>query len=271
MLVFGLDAFGEDRNLQAVTEPDNRADDRHRVVIVFQIGNEGAIDLDLVEGEGVQIGQRRIAGAEVVQRNLHAERLEPAQDRHRAGEVVDQHALGYFQLQPRRRQPGLQQDGVNETRQIAVMELDRRNIDRDDQRFGPARRLAAGLAQRPFAERNNEAALLGDRDKGRRRHHAPGRAVPAGQRLEADDFAGDVKLRLVVQQQFAMRDCMPQVELQIVPLLQQRAHFRLEEHQRCLSRRFRLIERGVGMGHQRLGIRAVGRIDGAADAQADLD
>ena len=54
----------------------------------------------------------------------------------------------------------------------------------------PARRLAAGGAQHPFADLQDQAALLGDRDEDRRRDGAALGMLPAQQRLEADDLAG---------------------------------------------------------------------------------
>ena len=57
--------------------------------------------------------------------------FQPAQDRDRAVEVADQHAFGDFELEPRRRQAGLQQHLVHQLRQVAVLELHRRQIDGD--------------------------------------------------------------------------------------------------------------------------------------------
>jgi hypothetical protein len=37
-------------------------------------GHEGAVDLDLVEAEVAEIAQRRIAGAEIIERDLEAQR-----------------------------------------------------------------------------------------------------------------------------------------------------------------------------------------------------
>jgi hypothetical protein len=95
-----LDAFGEHRNFEAVRQPDDRADNRRGMMIVLEVGNEGTIDLDFVEGKGVQIRQRRISLAEIVQRDLHAKPLKLAQNRNGAREVVDQDAFGDFEFEP---------------------------------------------------------------------------------------------------------------------------------------------------------------------------
>ena len=65
---------------------------------------------------------------------------------------------------------------------------------------------AAGLAQHPAAERDDQAALLGDRDELRGRQQPAGGVVPAHQRLEAGDpLRVQVDGRLVVQHQLRPR------------------------------------------------------------------
>ena len=64
VLRFGFDAFGQDRNVETAAEADDRVNDRDRLLIGTEIGDEGAVDLDLVERERAQIRQRRITFAE---------------------------------------------------------------------------------------------------------------------------------------------------------------------------------------------------------------
>ena len=73
-----------------------------------------------------------------------------------------------------------------------MAKLHRREIDGDLERLRPRRRLAAGLAQDPFADRDDEAALLGERNEVAGRDQAALRMLPAHQRLEADDLAVDL-------------------------------------------------------------------------------
>lgn len=136
-LLLGLHAFRHHRQIEPAAERDHRADDGGRLLAVAEIGDEGLVDLDLVERKRLQIGQRRIAGAKIVHGDAHAEIFQPAQDRHRAGEIADQHAFGDLQFQPRRRQTGLQQNLMHQARQVAVLELHRRQIDGDVQRPRP--------------------------------------------------------------------------------------------------------------------------------------
>ena len=99
-----------------MAKTDDGADDRGRLRIAAEIHDEGAVDLDLVERERLQIGQRRIAAAEIVHRDAHAERLQPPQQRQPAVEIVDQHAFGDLELQPAGRKAGLEQDRMHQRR-----------------------------------------------------------------------------------------------------------------------------------------------------------
>jgi hypothetical protein len=94
--------------------------------VVPQVGDEALVDLDLVERKSLQIGERGIADAEVIHGDAHAQRFQPAQNRDRAGKIVDQHAFGDFKLQTCGRQASLEQDRMNERGKVAVPELHRR-------------------------------------------------------------------------------------------------------------------------------------------------
>ena len=136
-LVDRLDALGDDRHFEAVAEIDHGADDRRRLRVAAEIHDEGAVDLDLVERERLEIAQRGVSAAEIIHGDAHAERLQPAQQRETAIKILDQHALGDFELEPAGRKAGLEQDGMHKPDHVAVHELRRRQIDRDLERFRP--------------------------------------------------------------------------------------------------------------------------------------
>src|SRR4051812_48490938 len=134
-----------------MTETYDRTNDRRRLRVAAEIHDKGPVDLDLVEREGLQIAQRRVAAAEIVHRDTNAERLQPTQQRDTAIEVFDQNALGDLELEPARRKSGFEQDRVDQRDQVAMDELGRREVDRNLQRLRPGRGLSAGLAQDPLA------------------------------------------------------------------------------------------------------------------------
>ncbi|SVB08632.1 uncharacterized protein METZ01_LOCUS161486, partial [marine metagenome] len=82
-LVFSFDALRHDLEPHAVGQCDGAGDDRRVAVVVTESGDERTVDLEEVDGEPLEVGERREAGPEVVQADAHAE----------AGEVVE-HPFG---------------------------------------------------------------------------------------------------------------------------------------------------------------------------------
>src|SRR5674476_322593 len=75
---------------------------------------------------------------------------------------------------------------MDEPWQVAMAKMDRRDIDRNGQRLRPGCGFATGLAQNPFAHRDDETALFGDRDKRTGWDHAAFWTLPAGQCFKPD-------------------------------------------------------------------------------------
>ena len=61
--------------------------------------DEGAVDLQRVEGEAVEVGERGVAGAEVVEDEADAELVQRLQRGDRRRRLLDQDALGDLQAQ----------------------------------------------------------------------------------------------------------------------------------------------------------------------------
>src|ERR1700692_3674763 len=65
-LLLGLHALGDDRHFETMAKADHGAHDRGRLRVASEIDDKVAVDLDLVERERLQIGERGIAAAEVI-------------------------------------------------------------------------------------------------------------------------------------------------------------------------------------------------------------
>src|SRR6185312_13420840 len=89
-------------------------------------------------------------------------------------------------------------------------------------------------------------------------------------RLEADDAAIHARLRLVMNIDLAARDREPQVLLQRALFAQLPVGLRLEEADRAARVLLRVLQRDIGVRHQRGAVAAVVRIDRDADADAGL-
>src|SRR5579883_3465701 len=81
VLLLGLDPLGGGDDVEAAGEARDGADDRGAVAPARQLLHEGAVDLDLVEWEHLQIAERRVAGAEIVEHDRGADTLDRVQRR----------------------------------------------------------------------------------------------------------------------------------------------------------------------------------------------
>src|SRR3954468_7115451 len=71
-----LDALRHDRQAQCVTEAHHRGDDRGVLALDAEAGYEGEIDLYRAEREPLEVAERRVAGAEIVDRQPDTQRLQ---------------------------------------------------------------------------------------------------------------------------------------------------------------------------------------------------
>ena len=93
-LLFALDAFGDDGEVQLVPEADDHFGDAGAVSTVADVVDERAVDLQAVDRQAVKIRERGEAGAEVVDGNGDAQRLQGVQLGFYIGSVGHRHRLG---------------------------------------------------------------------------------------------------------------------------------------------------------------------------------
>src|SRR3954451_9895354 len=72
-LLSSLDALGYDLQTQVVAEGDDGSDDGCIVGLGRHVLDKRAVDLQAVHGEALEIRQARVAGAEIIHGNLHAQ------------------------------------------------------------------------------------------------------------------------------------------------------------------------------------------------------
>ncbi len=98
-LVVGLDAFGDCAQSEGVGQRDDGGDDGFVVGVGGDAGHEGAVDLDDVDREPFEVGQGRVAGAEVVDGDADSEQLELVQGGDGVGGGVDESGLGELEAE----------------------------------------------------------------------------------------------------------------------------------------------------------------------------
>ena len=97
-----------------------------------ELGHERAVDLHDVDREPAQVVERRVAGAEVVDREQHAGVLELAERRQREVGVLEQRALGDLEAEAGRDPtPASRSVGADPVDEVGLRELARRQVHRE--------------------------------------------------------------------------------------------------------------------------------------------
>ena len=194
-----LHALRHQLQAQRAAQRNDGARDGHVRRIGEQFAHEGAVDLELVDVEALEVRQAGIAGAKVIDRQMHPQRLQRRQLLLRRVCVVHELRLGNFQLQRRGRHAQACQHRLHVRHQLRIGQLRRREIHRHHrapQGLGagagssaPAHPLRTRFLQHPGADGANQPGLFGDMDELGRRHQAQRGVCPAQQRLHADQLA----------------------------------------------------------------------------------
>ena len=252
---------------------DDGAGDRQAFVAAIAFDDEGAVDLEDVDGETLQVGERRITGAEVVDRNIDAHRLQFIEHCQRPLDVAHQHAFGDFQFEVFRRQAGFLQHRHDQCGEILFAEQAGRDVDGDAQfriaGSAPGGGLVAGLAQHEPGDLADQAVFFGQRNEAHRRNAAELGAVPAHQGLEAERPAVGIDLGLVDDVQFVLLDRPAQGGIECQPV----AGFDVErfgvELELALAQLLGVMHGRVRMTQQDFEVDAV--VGKEADAEAAID
>lgn len=122
--------------------------------------DEGAVDFDLVEGETLQMAQRRIAGAKIIHSDADPEFAQAEKDGRGRRAVVQQDGFGDLQFEAVRRQPRSGRRTYQHLRERRVAQLCRRETDGDPEVRRPLRRGRARLPNDPFPDRDDQSSLF---------------------------------------------------------------------------------------------------------------
>ena len=95
----GLDALGHHLEVEVVPEVDRRLHDRRVARVLRHVHDERLVDLDGVDRQLLEVGERRVAGPEVVDREADAHLRQAVQDRGGAPVVGHDRRLGDLELE----------------------------------------------------------------------------------------------------------------------------------------------------------------------------
>src|SRR5207237_10524651 len=93
-LFLSLHALGDDVDPQPPSHGEDPGDDGGVVIVGAEAVDEASVDLEHVDGEPLEVAERRVAGAEVVDGELPAEGLETEQRLPGAAAASTKHAPG---------------------------------------------------------------------------------------------------------------------------------------------------------------------------------
>jgi hypothetical protein len=151
---------------QAVPEVDDRAHNDGVVGVVKHVAHERPVDLQLVDGKPAEMRERGVAGAEIVERDRHAARMQSVErllDQARI--AAEEDTLGDLDLQMSGGQPRCGQGLRHREVQIAASELGVGHVDRDTAnghaRVGPGPRLSHYPFEHQSANWHDQSRLLG--------------------------------------------------------------------------------------------------------------
>src|SRR5262249_1490493 len=190
----GFGAFGHYFHAEIVRERDDRTQDHGARALAVR-PYEGLVDLDGVEWEALQVGERGVAAAEIVECQARAKVADALQ--HLRGVLGILHHQRFRKLELERaackacaRNPRAQV--VDE---VLPQQLPRRYVDAGEHRIAaahgtlPRAQLAGAALQHEHTEVDDEADLLGHGHELGRRGAAHFWVIPARHRFEARDRA----------------------------------------------------------------------------------
>ena len=172
---------------------DDRTHDHLVLGACEHAGDEGLIDLDLVDRELLQLRQRGKAGAEVVDRDLHPEGAERRQRGSRQGPIRHHFTFGDLEDKLITGHAVLTEQTGDEARQPLVEEVAHGQVHRDGEvetRGSPARQVAYGPFDHPPRERLDQARQFAELDELVRCQKAELPVAPTDQPFGADDVTG---------------------------------------------------------------------------------
>ncbi len=211
-LVGGLDPLARRGEAEVAGQPGHRRRDAVRPGVLRQVGDEGAVQLEPCHRQSAQVGQRGVAGAEVVDEHADTEGGEVAQLGLGDGVAGDEGPLEQFHGEPVGGQSAAVQVPGHRRRERPV-EAAGGGVD-GDAGAGVAGEEAERLLQDEAVDQADEAAVLRDVEELLGQQQPASGVRPADQGLEPRPVAvAQVDDGLVVHAQLALRQGSSQVVL----------------------------------------------------------
>src|SRR5580658_7077657 len=132
-LEFRLDTFGDGPQAEIRRQVDDSGDDLVIFAIGFDVRHEGLVDLDERQWQLAEVGERRVAGTEIVETYVHTQIPDAAELVHYVRLEIHDGGFGELEVELPSVQARLVEAPPYEIRQVAGLELSSRKVDRDAQ------------------------------------------------------------------------------------------------------------------------------------------
>ena len=231
----------------------------------MNIGYKGPVDLDLVGSDVGENGQRRIPGAEVVDRDPDADLAQHRQDLHLELAFGEERVFGELQNETFGA-AACRQCVHQRSHEAHIAGLLGSNVDGDglaaaEFMIEPIDR-AYRLGKHEMRNRINDAELGRKTDEFEGRLNIALAVAPAHERLESDHLlAANVDFRLKGTAELAVADGQPQALLQIHPRRNRLPHCRVKKSSTALCAELGPIHGGIRIPSQLFVCAAVLRMD----------
>src|SRR6478672_9654107 len=272
-LGLGLDALGERLEAEVARELHDGRDEQGHAPVLGDGGHERAVDLERRHAHLREPLERRVAGAEVVDRDAHAALVQVGHHRLEAARPGDRGGLGDLDHEAVGGDAG-RPDGGEHALDLGGAPHERRHVDRRievDADAAPLRDLGARRLDHPVRDRADHAGALCEWDEGVRADEAALAVVPPDQRLDADHPAlVERHERLVMEHQLAAVERV--AEARDGGKLVGGVDAREERGPLCEPLGLLgAVHRDVRLREQLLGALGVGRVEARADAGAGVE
>ena len=91
--------FGDDFPPERAGQADHSLQNGQIVRIVEHVPDKTLVDLELIDGQAFQVGQGRVSGTKIIEREMHAERPAILNDRRYAGQVLQRAGFQHLKCQ----------------------------------------------------------------------------------------------------------------------------------------------------------------------------
>ena len=175
-------------------EADHAFQDGQVVRVVQHAAHETLVDLQRGDRQALQVGERGVSGAEIVEGEPYAEVEAFVDDARNAGQILQRAGFQDLQLQVAAPDRAVAREQIAQAvDEVRLLQLSRADIDADrnvQSALAPAFLGRERRVDDPFADVHRCPVILDERKKRRRRQQALFGMPPANQRLRADDRAG---------------------------------------------------------------------------------